>query len=240
MTRLSVENAAVANSVHFPYALLGYFDFAEGAVCANTSDRDYDFDGNTYRGLSEIVSISDIEENSDGTPAGLVFGLNGVDPTLTEYVLAQDYHRRDVRLYLAFLTEQLQFAHTPYLLWEGYMDTMSTKSGRNTDTISLSAENRLIMFNRAKDWQYTDAHQRLFDSTDQIFDQVNGLANKVVMWKDFVVAQQEFRQERGRQIRSGQLTRSGQPRANVPRTNRAGQPIGSSSSGSTRQARPKS
>jgi hypothetical protein len=177
--------------------LLAEFDFVSGFQRLNSSDRSYTHSGNIYTGLGHLCTISDVEETADGSPNSLSFGLSGVDTSLTTISLAEKYHRRNVSLYLGFLDETGEFADTPYTLWEGYMDTMSIATDHNVSSIALVAENRFVMWNRAADWQYTDAHQRLFDATDLFFNQVNALMNKVIKWKDFKVAQQEYRNSTG-------------------------------------------
>jgi hypothetical protein len=192
MTRLSSDNNDVAEQPHFPYVLLASFDFVSGVQRLNSSDRDYIHDSNTYTGLGHMCSISDVEETGDGSPNALTFQLSGVDTSLTTISLAEKYHRRDVALYLGFLDDAGELVDTPYTLWEGYMDTMSIVTDHNISNIVLVAENRFVMWDRATDWQYTDAHQRLFDPTDAFFNQVNSLMNKVIKWKDFKAAQAEY------------------------------------------------
>lgn len=185
MTRFALTaNQDATELPHVPYVLLAEFDFASGFVRVNSADRSYTHQSNVYGALGVLGSIGPVKENGNLSPEKLEFQLSGVDNSLLTTTLTEDYHGRDARLWVGYLNaETYALVTTPQIIWEGFMDVMSIRAEQNSSVISLVCENRLIRWNDASDWLYTQEHQRLFDATDDFFNKVATLGNKVVKWR---------------------------------------------------------
>jgi hypothetical protein len=184
----SSANETAAAQPHVPYVLLGEFDFASGFVRVNSADRFYTHNGQEFGPLGTLAGIGPIKENGNLIPEKLDFQLSGVNNSLITTTITEDYHNRDVRVWLAYLDEDYRFIDTPHLLWEGLMDTMAIRREKNRSMIGLTAENRLIRWNQTAGWTYTWEHQRVFDATDDFLDQVAALVNKVTKWNEQTVS----------------------------------------------------
>jgi hypothetical protein len=168
MTRFSGgTNQTWADRPHCPYVLLVEFDFASGFVRLNSGVRTYQHNSNNFFALGTFGSIGNVRENGNLSPEKLEFQLSGVNNSLVGVTLTEDYHNRPVSLWVGYVHEtSLEIITTPHLI----------------------CENQLIRWNDAADWTYTHEHQRLFDATDNFFDQVAVLTHKIVKWGGTIVA----------------------------------------------------
>jgi len=97
-------------------------------------------------------------------------------------VLTEKYHNRDAALYIGWLDSNNTLIDTPYLMWEGFMDSMQIHSDEQSSSISLTCETRLLLMGKSAGWMYTDVHQKQFKAGDSFFNLVASLANKIVNW----------------------------------------------------------
>lgn len=180
MTRFALpENEAAAGEPHVPYVFLCEFDFPSGFFRANTSNRQYSHLGNTFIGAGFIGSIGQINESD--TPEKLEFQLPADQPLVTA-ALTENYHGRDVRIYLALLDDAYQYVATPEQRWEGFMDTMQIRRDEGSGLITLICEDWRIILEESSGVLYADAHQQLHAPGDLIFNQVAKINNTVIKW----------------------------------------------------------
>lgn len=192
MTRFALTaNQDASELPHVPYVILVEMDFASGFVRANSSDRYFTHQGNEFAPFGTLASIGPVRENGDLSPEKLEFQLSGVDNSLITVTLTEDYHGRDVRVWVGSLGETMQLVTTPELIWEGLMDVMTIRTEQNESIISVIAENRLLRWNDAADWLYTQEHQRLYDATDDFLNQVAIIQNKEVKWGEYALRTRE-------------------------------------------------
>lgn len=183
MTRLtSSANQAAIAAAHVPYALFADFDFVSGHVRLTSWDQSYTWGGNTYQALGKLCNFGDYPETADLTAAALTFTLTGADSSLMATVLTEDYHNRAATLYVGWLDANNALVDTPYLMWEGFMDSMQAHLDEQQSSISLTCETRLLLLGKTSGWMYTDVHQKQFKSGDSFFAQVAGIQNKFVNW----------------------------------------------------------
>lgn len=184
MTRLvDSTNVTASQQMHVPYVLLADFDFVSGHLRLCSWDRPYSFGGNTYLAAGSLAGIGEVTEGNGINSEQLEFTISGVDNSVLTTVLAEKYHGRDAILYLGYLNPvTYDLAATPEILWEGFMDTMSIKTDVNVSTVRLVCENRLLLWNKASEWKYTDEHQRLINASDTFFNLVSSIVNKTITW----------------------------------------------------------
>lgn len=183
MSRFSSSiNAAAVQQPHVDYVCFLELDFVSGTIYCSSADRPIVWGGATWLGLGTMASISDISETTDVASQMLQFTLSGVDTGLINTTLAEKYHNRTAELYVGFLDRNNALLDTPELIWSGFMDVLTIKTQGGSSVLVLDCENRLVLWNQSAGWLYTQEHQRLIDSTDNFFDQVNSLASKTVVW----------------------------------------------------------
>jgi hypothetical protein len=181
-SRLSTANTAATSAAHVPYALFADFNFVSGHVRLSSYDQAYTFGGNTYQALGKFCNFGDYPETADLTASALTFTLSGVDSSLMSTVLTEKYHNRDCTLYVGWLDANNALVDTPYLLWEGLMDSMQLHSDEQQSSITLTCETRLLLMGKTSGWMYADVHQKQFKTGDNFFNLVASLANKIVNW----------------------------------------------------------
>ncbi|HEY1723954.1 MAG TPA: hypothetical protein VGF89_00920 [Steroidobacteraceae bacterium] len=180
---VSTLNAAAITQPHIDYVLFLELDFVSGTIYCSTADRSFTWGGNTWLPLGKLASLTDLSETTDISSQKLQFTLAGVDPSLINTTLGEKYHNRTAEMYVGLLDRvNYQLIDTPESIWSGLMDVLTISAQPNTAQIILDCENRLVLWNQASGWLYTQEHQRLIDATDNFLDQVNTLASKAVVW----------------------------------------------------------
>lgn len=179
----STINATAVTLPHVPYVAFLELDFLSGTLYLSSGDKVYTWGSNAYQPLGQFAAIADLTESTDITSQSLQFTLSGVDSGLMNTTLAEAYHGRTALLSVGYLDPNTgALLDTPESIWSGLMDVMTIKADKNTAAIILTCENRLVAWNQASGWLYTQEHQRLIDATDNFLDQVTSLSNKSVVW----------------------------------------------------------
>ena len=57
----------------------------------------------SYTGAGTLLSVSDIEDTQDLSSTGVVFQLSGMNETVLNYALVENYQNRPISLFLAFI-----------------------------------------------------------------------------------------------------------------------------------------
>lgn len=177
-TGLETETLAAKINV----LLLGFFDFASGAVRVWNGYGQLSWGGNTYEGLGEFVSVSAIEEAVDLAARGVTFQLTGVPSSLIALVLADAYQGREASLWMGAMSDAGAVVVDPFKIFSGRMDVMEIMDTGDTSIITLNAENRLIDLRRIRESRYTDAEQQRLYPGDRGCEYVAGLQDKQLPW----------------------------------------------------------
>jgi hypothetical protein len=183
MSRFALTANADATALpHVAYVYLAEFDFASGFIRLSSGDRIYTHAGNTYQPFGQLASIGSVRENGELVSESLEFVLSGVDPSLITTAMTENVAGRQVTLYVAMLDENLQFVATPQEFWRGLMDQMNIQREEKTATIHIVGENRLVRWQIPNGLLYTNEHQRLIDTTDDLLSFVALMVNRVLKW----------------------------------------------------------
>jgi hypothetical protein len=68
------------------------------------------------------------------------------------------------------------------ILFSGFMDVMTIEDNGETSTIQVSAENKLIAFQRTAVRRYTAEDQKIEHPTDKGFEFVAKIQEKEIIW----------------------------------------------------------
>ena len=156
-----------------------YFDSGTAYYC--NAGYSFTWNGNLYLGLGNLGSIDAIEEGSAIQSYGVGFKLSGVDPTKISVAMNEGYQNKPVFVRLALLDDNFNIVGIPTLVFAGLMDTMPIALG-NTATITVTAESRLVDWDRVRLRNYTDADQQSFFPGDLGFQYVNQSADLQITW----------------------------------------------------------
>lgn len=98
--------------------------FSSGTLRYTTWSSPVDFSGNTYTGLGDLVSVSDIKESLDQGADKLELGFSIVNTAILALMIgpATVYRNRRVNVYGQFMGGTFQPAGAAKLRFSGYMD----------------------------------------------------------------------------------------------------------------------
>lgn len=146
-----------------------------------TGYGDITINSNTFKGLGEFGSISNVAQSEKLTAEGLTLSLTGIPTEYVSDALRSDYQGRTVTIYFGCLVAG-QLTLTPYELFSGRMDQMTINTSGEGSRIDLTVENQLIDMQRARVSRYTMDDQLAKYSTDESLRYVSGLQEKEVLW----------------------------------------------------------
>lgn len=129
--------------------LLFYGEFASGTVRMWSGLGDLSFDSQTWLGAGSLVQVSNVEETSEIKASGVVVTFNGIPADLLSLVLSDVKQGALGKIYLGFLSSGTVVA-TPWLIFEGRIDTPIINEEAETCSIAITYESRLIDLSRPR------------------------------------------------------------------------------------------
>lgn len=139
----------------------------------NDSYKTINYDSNDYLGVGYFMGFSDIEEAAEVMVSSMTLSLSGIDKTMINLVLNNNYINRVVRIYTAFLNVNSHvLVISPVLIFEGKMDTptISEDPDGGKSTVSVSATNSWVDFDRKTGRHANDIEQQRLYSGDRGFE----------------------------------------------------------------------
>lgn len=155
-------------------------EFDSGTVRLWNGYDDLDFDGETYTGGGNLLTISPIEENPEISAKGVTITLSGISSTILSYALNENYQYRDCSIYFGTINSGTA---SGYKVFSGRMDVMTITEDGETCSIQLTAENRLIDLERPRVRRWTSEDQKSLHAGDLGFDFVNSLQEAEIVWR---------------------------------------------------------
>lgn len=140
------------------------------------------YGGNTYTGLGDLLSISQITETSDISATGINVSLTGVKTSLIAVAKDHEYQGRPLTVSLGAFDASGDLIADPVIVFSGFMDTMTISENGSYSTISISVENKLVSFERTKVRRYTAEDQKIDYPTDKGFEYVTAIVQKEIIW----------------------------------------------------------
>ncbi len=164
--------------------LLVELDFPTAPLRLTNRRRDVTFNGDLYLGNGELVEVSQIEETTEVSPAGITITL-AATAGLRNTLATEFYQGRGARIWLGFIDGAGAVVAAPIALAGGIMDGADFDDDQEEPTLRLSIATRLR--------DMTVARERRWSSEDQkaVFPGDTGLR--------YVEAIQDF------ELRSGEL-----------------------------------
>jgi len=144
-----------------------------------TGIGDLVYDGDTYTGSGNLLSISTVEEVSDISARGAKIVLSGIPSEVISLALATPYQGRVCNIYFGVTVDGTS---TFSSIFSGYMDTMNISNSAETSTVQISVENKLIDLERTRVRRWSSAFQKSLYPNDKGFDFVEDLQDKEVFW----------------------------------------------------------
>lgn len=109
--------------------ILAEMQFASGTQYVTTWSRPIAHGGNTYTGLGDLVSVSNLSQSEDQGADKVVLGASIVNTAMLGLLIgpASEYRDKRVRLYGQFIDDTFQPAGAAVEFWGGYMDRVTVE-----------------------------------------------------------------------------------------------------------------
>lgn len=143
---------------------------------------DLSYGGETYTGLGDLLSISEIKETADVQATGMNVSLAGVKSSLVTIAKDHEYQGRPLTVRLGAFDSSGDLVADPVIIFSGFMDTMTIAEAGQYSSITIAVENKLIAFERSKVRRYTAEDQKIDHPTDKGFEFVTAIVEKEIIW----------------------------------------------------------
>lgn len=178
---------AVAEKVLRPVLFFeGEYDSAGTPVFLRlfTGIGQFSWNGETWTGGRELLSITPIQETTDLRAVGFAVRVSGLDATKLSIALQSMKKNRSGKLWLGFFDAAGALIADPYMLRRGRFDVapIARDAASGTMTIEARYEDRLVLLEIAKERRYTTEDQQRDYPTDRGFDQVPLLVDFQGVW----------------------------------------------------------
>lgn len=157
-------------------------EFDTETILLWSGDYSLTINGETYLGVGTLLSISNIEDTLELKSSGLSVALAGMDATVLDLALTENYQNRFITVFLGYLSGGTDTTVGTMTLFKGRMQSMVINDDPNGSTITVDAENRLIDLQRPSNLRYTKESQQFIDSSDTCFNRVQSLQDKEIVW----------------------------------------------------------
>ena len=141
------------------------------------------YDSVTYQGLGTFGTISPIQETTDFAARGISMRLSGVPTANVALALTENYQGRTCSILFGALSPTAgTLVSSPVTVFSGRMDVMQITDDGQTAEIIMTAESRLMDFQRTREVRYTDEEQQQLYAGDKGLEFVNDIQEKAIYW----------------------------------------------------------
>jgi hypothetical protein len=147
-----------------------------------TGVDDLTIDSETYTGAGTLLSIGNVEENSDLSSKSLSISLSAMDSTVLNYALTESYQNRNITLFLGYVMGGTNEVAGTLVLFKGRMVNLTVTDTPDGSTVTVQSESRLIDLERPSNFRYTKESQNFLNSGDTCFNRVASLQDKEIVW----------------------------------------------------------
>lgn len=172
---------AAAEAQHVSPYLLVDLDYQSGPVRMASTPFNIEYAGQTYIGIGHLGSISSIQEGPEQKSYGIAMRLSGIPLDNFRDLVAERFQDRSCRVWLGFLNPEHKPIGAPTQLFGGRMDVVSLELGE-TITVNLTAESRLVDWERARIRRYTDQDQKRAFPGDKGLEFVQATSEMELVW----------------------------------------------------------
>ena len=178
---LDTTTQAAAEASHVIPYLLVELDYESGAVRCASTPFDIEYDGNTFLGVGRLGQISAISEGPEMRSYGISMQLSGIPTAYFEEMIAERFQDRACRVWAGFLDTQHRKQGAPVQVFGGRMDVVTLDRGE-TITATLTAESRLVDWERPRVRRYTDQDQQRAFPGDVGLEFVQATTDMELVW----------------------------------------------------------
>ena len=176
----SIVNRLGADEQALFFAVKAEFDTDDILVWSGTDDLVIGSD--TYTGAGTLLNVSNSEDNLELKSNGLVVALSGMDTTVVNYALTENYQNRPITIFMGYVMGGTNEVAGTLTLFKGRMTSLVINDTPEGSTVTIDAENRLVDLDRPSNFRYTKESQNFLHSGDTGFNRVASLQDKQINW----------------------------------------------------------
>lgn len=175
-----IQAATEATQVRPFYLFEG--EFTTGNAYLWTGIGDFVWDSKTWIGYGSLLGIPAIDETSEVRASGIEIALNSIPSEFVSLILSGVRQGYFGRVYIGFMDESNQMIDSPYMVFDGRLDTAVIEESAETSNISLNYESRLIDLKKNKEVRYTHEEQIRLHPGDMGLEFVADMQDKSITW----------------------------------------------------------
>ena len=176
----SIVNRLGADEQALFFAVKAEFDTDDILVWSGIDDLVIGSD--TYTGAGTLLSVSNSEDNLELKSNGIVVALSGMDTTVVNYALTENYQNRPITIFMGYVMGGTNEVAGTLTLFKGRMTSLVINDTPEGSTVTIDAENRLVDLDRPSNLRYTKESQNFLFSGDTGFNRVASLQDKQINW----------------------------------------------------------
>jgi len=176
----SIVNRLGADEQALFFAVKAEFDTDDIRVWSGIDDLT--ISSETYTGAGTLLSVSNAEDNLELKSNGLVVALSGMDTTVVNYALTENYQNRPITIFMGYVMGGTNEVAGTLTLFKGRMTSLVINDTPEGSTVTIDAENRLVDLDRPSNLRYTKESQNFLHSGDTGFNRVASLQDKQINW----------------------------------------------------------
>lgn len=171
--------ADIVSQDHLEYFMLVKLEFDTGTVYISGADFDVEYEGEVWTSLRGLGSVDAIVESDTEIP-GINLTLSGVPNEAIIQAQTEAYRGRKVTIKWAFFDAN-DILCVDSAAWMGFMDIPVITREKETCTIQVNAENRMIDWQRPRGLLFNHADQQRIDHTDNFFLGIESMVEREVV-----------------------------------------------------------
>ena len=176
----AITNRLGADHQELFVAVKAEFDSDTVRIWSGTDDLT--ISSETYTGAGSLLTIGNIEDTFDLKSTGLSVGISGMDATVLNLALTENYQNRPITVFMGFLMGGSNESAGEMTVFKGRMTNITISDDPNGSTVNVDAENRLIDLERPSNLRYTAESQQFLHSGDTGFNRIQQLQDKQITW----------------------------------------------------------
>lgn len=130
-----------------------------------------------WKGVGNLLDISDMGETTDGTALGVKVTLSGIPSEMVDAALNELIPGKEAKIWMALFDTSGNLIEDPYQAFAGRVDAIDMEEGGkdNTCAITVSVESRMIDLQVSNERRWTAEDQKIDWPNDTAYDFVEQL-----------------------------------------------------------------
>ena len=176
----SIINRLGASEQNIFFALKAEFDSDDILIWTGTDDLI--INSETYIGAGSLLTISSMEETTELASNGVVVSISGMDATVVNLALTENYQNRPITIFLGYVMGGTNEVAGTITLFKGRMTSLVINDTPTGSSVTIDSESRLVDLDRPSHFRYTKESQNFLHSGDTSLNRVSSLQDKQIVW----------------------------------------------------------